>query len=98
MSGRPPSLAEDVSTTTDLAVADLQAFQSGLELMFPQPKVALDRAAVASLLRDALAAYPPEPWFTPQGLQVMASPWLVALGYAKGGDTVLRRIAGMLRG
>jgi hypothetical protein len=95
---RPGSLGEEVAAVVELALSDLATFQEGLARILPQPKVALDRAAVASLLRDALAQYPPEPWVTPQGLQVMASPWLVALGYAKGGDAVLRRIASVLRG
>ena len=38
-----------------------------------------------------LAEYPPEPWITPEGEQVMVSPWLAHLRYVEDGEKEARR-------
>lgn len=70
------ALAEAVETATE-----------GAGIGMAQPS----REELAAFFFKQQKLYPPEPWITPDGRTVVASPWVLALGVVDGGDEWIRR-------
>ena len=84
-----------VDTIVDEAEArsleSARQFRRWLEEMAPLGLARVTDAEFLVFCDQQQAAFSPEPWITPEGEAVTASPWLLMLSVAEGGDAWLKR-------
>lgn len=89
-------MLDEIERTTEMALEMLDQWGKGMNRMLPATGPGTHRPTayeLAMFVQQVTAQYPPMPWNRPDGTQVVASPYLLALGETENGKALLKRIS-----
>lgn len=85
---------EYVDTVVAEGVALIEGRIKGVDAMLGKTAAGMEEPRdedLAAFFFQQQKMYPPEPFTFPDGRTVVASPWILALGFCEDGDTWIRR-------
>lgn len=85
-------IADEVKTTVDLAMTSIEDFAKASLAQMKAPRTRRQPLDDVQRWTQKLQEYPPERWLTDKGMEVEASPFLLALDVAQRGKGELQRI------